>query len=435
MIYKYNPKITNILFGILLLQYSLISINPPLFTHNIKLKKNDKCMVIGCGISGLTTAYYLLQKHPNMNITIVDKNKDIAQGTSYGPASEMLWNKIKKGGKYKFTYESFSQMVSIMKAYIYNLFSKEQSIDEINGYLQKCYKLYKRAIDDLKLDKKYHHDTGCLYLFENKNKFNFNKNLYKNNNNLVFYTKSEYKSSPYYNKLFDSIDVCGYVFDKQSGYVDAQNFCIDFYKKLKIKFGNRLKLILNTEVTKINSQNKYDLVVLCCGIQNKEMLKNNNIKGGETLVGMKGYTLTGRLKNKIKTDIKYAFCYVTKNGPYFGRKFIDKHYALRIGGMASGYNPNDKNKINNKLVDKYMLTIIKKFSYAKTDKINYDNYIDDDKIELWSGVREFDYRNIYSGCTLYTSNPRVLVSGGLGSNGYVYCWKTGSDLADMIKTK
>ena len=48
-----------------------------------KVRSNDskKILIIGAGMQGINTAYYLLQSNPNLKITIIDKELPIT-GTS-----------------------------------------------------------------------------------------------------------------------------------------------------------------------------------------------------------------------------------------------------------------------------------------------------------------------------------------------------------------
>ena len=40
--------------------------------------------IIGSGISGISSAYYINKKFPGSQITIIDKNSNVAQETSWG---------------------------------------------------------------------------------------------------------------------------------------------------------------------------------------------------------------------------------------------------------------------------------------------------------------------------------------------------------------
>jgi len=85
----------------------------------------ENVAIIGGGIAGMTTAYYLSQM--GVNVCVYEKNPQLARETSYGPAAVTMWNAISKrndlDGTTNFNTGSFSNFLSFLSGSMTLLFN------------------------------------------------------------------------------------------------------------------------------------------------------------------------------------------------------------------------------------------------------------------------------------------------------------------------
>ena len=183
--------------------------SPPCVNYELKNNIKNVC-VIGCGWYGCYVTEYLLEKYPNLNITIIDKNDDIFTESSYKNQ-----NRLHLG----FHYTQCEKTRNKCKKYFTNFVGKYK---DMIGVINDNY-----------------------YLISDKSNIPFEEyiKLYEDDT----YTLVD-------NKLFDN--VCDKIINTKETYINYQ-LAKQYFKE---KFKNRVNFLFNYDVLKI--ENKNGLVIL-----------------------------------------------------------------------------------------------------------------------------------------------------------------------------
>tara|TARA_B100000886_G_C20403574_1_gene483693 strand:- start:237 stop:1394 length:1158 start_codon:yes stop_codon:yes gene_type:complete len=304
-----------------------------------------KIAVIGAGITGVTTTYFLSKK--GFQVDLIESRRYPAMATSYANGGQLSasnseawnsWNNTIYGVKSIFSNNSsvilnpklslskIAWLISFINAIKYKNKITQQickmAIESINLYKQIANK------EKIKFDL---YDKGILHFYFNKKQtehaLKLNKLYNKAGLKRTQITHDElYHLEPsLIGKNFDSI-----FFTESDKSGDIHNFCNNLVTKLVKE--NKVKLI-NKEVTDLKKELKeYDRIFLCAGVGSRRLAKSI----GEILniYPIKGYSITvnnpgpNAPEISLLDDEKKIVC------SRLGQK------RLRVAGLAelNGYN-------------------------------------------------------------------------------------------------
>ena len=304
-----------------------------------------KVAVIGAGITGVTTTYFLTQK--GFKVDLIESRRYPAMATSYANGGQLSasnseawnsWHNTLYGIKSIFSNNSsvilnpkptLSKIIWLMNfisAIKYKNKITQQTckmaIDSVNLYAQIAKK------EKIKFDL---YDKGILHFYFNKKQtehaLEVNKLYNQAGLNRVRITHDElYTLEPsLMGRKFDSV-----FFTKSDKSGDIHSFCNNLVIKLLNE--NKVKLI-NKEVTDLRKELKeYDNIFLCAGVGSRKLAKS--IGEFLNIYPVKGYSITvnnpgaNAPKVSLLDDEKKIVC------SRLGEK------RLRIAGLAelNGYN-------------------------------------------------------------------------------------------------
>ena len=304
-----------------------------------------KIAVIGAGITGVTTAYFLTEK--GFKVNIIESRRYPAMATSYANGGQLSasnaeawnsWNNTLNGIKSLFFNNSsviLNPKISLSK--IAWLMSFIHAIKYKNKI---TYQICKMAIDSVNLYENIAkkekikfdlYDKGILHFYFNtkqtEHALEINKLYNKAGLKRIRITHDElYTLEPSLTgKKFDSI-----FFTNSDKSGDIHSFCNNLVTKLLNE--NKVKLI-NKEVTDLKAELKeYDRIFLCAGVGSKSLAKS--IGESLNIYPVKGYSITvnnpglNAPKVSLLDDEKKIVC------SRLGEK------RLRVAGLAefNGYN-------------------------------------------------------------------------------------------------
>ena len=304
-----------------------------------------KVAVIGAGISGVTTAYFLTQK--GFKVDLIESRRYPAMATSYANGGQLSasnseawnsWHNTLYGIKSIFsnnssvilnpkpTLSKIMWLMNFISAIKYKNKITQQickmAIDSVNLYTQIAKK------EKINFDL---YDKGILHFYFNKKQtehaLEINKLYNQAGLNRVRITHDElYTLEPsLMGRKFDSV-----FFTKSDKSGDIHSFCNNLVIKLLNE--NKVKLI-NKEVTDLRKELKeYNNIFLCAGVGSRKLAKS--IGEFLNIYPVKGYSITvnnpgaNAPKVSLLDDEKKIVC------SRLGEK------RLRIAGLAelNGYN-------------------------------------------------------------------------------------------------
>ena len=339
-----------------------------------------KVAIIGAGISGVTTAYFL-SKH-NLKVTLIEGRRYPAMATSYANGGQLSasnseawnsWHNVKTGLK-SIVNRQHSPLIinplptvsklSWLFKFMTNIRKSEKITLELCKMAIKSIDLYnnianKENIDFDKLDK------GIIHLYEDKkhteNAENINKIYKKAGLNRYRITHEElYKIEPALkNRKLDSI-----FFTPSDKTGDIHKFCNGLTNRLLET--NKIKTIISNIENLNDYISDFDYVIVCAGVYSPFLAKT--IGDRLPIYPVKGYSIT--INNP------------GKNTPFVS--LLDDHNKivtsrlgenrLRVAGFAefNGYNLD--------ILQKRIRPLIK-WSVRMFPKINTKD------IKPWAGLR------------------------------------------------
>ena len=304
-----------------------------------------KIAVIGAGITGVTTAYFLTQK--GFKVDLIESRRYPAMATSYANGGQLSasnseawnsWNNTLYGIKSLFSNNSsviLNPKISLSKInwlmnFIFAIKYKNKITHQICKMAIESVSLYEKIAkkEKIRFDL---YNKGILHLYFNKKQtehaLDINKLYQKAGLKRIRITHEELYAleSSLLGKKFDSI-----FFTESDKSGDIHSFCNNLVAKLLKE--NKIKLI-NKEVTDLKVElKKYDRLFLCAGVGSKSLAKS--IGESLNIYPVKGYSITvnnpGPYAPKVSLldDEKKIVC------SRLGEK------RLRIAGLAelNGYN-------------------------------------------------------------------------------------------------
>ncbi len=383
-----------------------------------------KAVVIGAGISGVTTAYFLSQN--NIDVTLIESRRYPAMATSYANGGQLSasnaeawnsWHNVKTGLKSFFSnshssviinpFPSISKLMWLFK-FIQNIKNSENITYDICKMAVNSVKLYdniakKENLDFDKLDK------GIIHLYIDKkhteNAENINL-IYKKAGLKRFRITHEelYSLEPSLrNKKFDSI-----FFTPTDKTGDIHKFCRDLTNKMVKK--RKVKL-LNYNVENLREfSEKFDLTVVCAGVYSPFLAKT--IGDNLNIYPVKGYSITINNPGDHTPRVSLLDDF---------KKIVTSRLGddrLRVAGFAefNGYNLD--------IIQSRIRPLIK-WCTEMFPRINTND------IKPWAGLRPMT-PNMLPIVKKSNKNPKVWYNTGHGHLGWTLSAYTANEIAAKI---
>lgn len=267
--------------------------------------------VVGAGITGVLTAYYLAKS--GYRVTVIDQEKYPAMRTSFANGGQVsvsnsevwnTWGNVHKGIKWMFTKDApllirptlslakIKWMSKFMWHTVRGVYAKN-TVETIRLGIESR-KLYKEIIEEenLEFDQSY---CGILHFYKNEkymvSAYNA-KSIYNDNDCEwdILTSKEMVKLDP---ALSDINKVLGCAFTQSDWTGDIHKFCVELSKVLVKKYG---------VVFKFNEKfgDNYGLIVVCAGVGSVEIGKM--FGDSIPIYPVKGYSIT---INVSEEDMKY----------------------------------------------------------------------------------------------------------------------------------
>lgn len=342
-----------------------------------------KVLVIGAGITGITTAYSLARR--GVNVTVIDEENYPAMKTSYANGGQLsvsnsdVWTTVPnliKGVKWMFSKDApllMNPSPSVAKyrwisKFIYESFSgnaTENTIKTAQIGLQARW-LYKRIFEEEKIQfdlKK----KGILHFFKNEDYFESAKKSCEE----IYWKIGEERNILSKNQVLDmepslqySKGIIGGTFTKGDMSGDIHKFCVEMEKVLKTKYNVKFKYGVTVEP---QMSKDFDHVVLCAGVKSAEFSK----KIGDPLdiYPVKGYSITMEVGNGLEDAPMVSL--LDDEAKIVTSRLSSR---LRVAGTAelAGINYD----IRADRIDPLVKWVRKNFPYVSTENIN-----------PWAGLR------------------------------------------------
>jgi D-amino-acid dehydrogenase len=263
-------------------------------------------VVIGAGITGVTTAYYLAKQ--GYNVTVIEQEKYPAMRTSYANGGQVsvsnsevwnTWSNVSKGFKWMFTkdapllinpsldWDTYKWLFKFLYNTATNQYEKNTAETIRMGLLSR-YEYDKIAYSEkIKFDQLY---TGILHFYKNEKYFESAKNA-KNiyNSNGVEWdilTPSQVKEKD--PALKDIDNIVGGAWTPSDWTGDIHKFCVELSKVLEYKYDVTFKH--NLHISDLKEVSHYDKIVVCAGIGSVAFAKT--IGDSLPIYPVKGYSIT-----------------------------------------------------------------------------------------------------------------------------------------------
>ena len=268
--------------------------------------------VVGAGITGVLTAYYLVKA--GYKVTVIDQERFPAMQTSFANGGQVsvsnsevwtTWSNVYKGIKWMFKKDapllirptpSISKIKWLSKFMWHTIRGdyNKNTVETIRLGLESR-KLYQQIVDEEKLefDQSY---CGILHFYKNENYFESAinaKDIY-NDNGCEWDILTANQTIIIDPALHDLTDVIGGVYTKSDWTGDIHKFCVELSKILVEKYNVEFKFnqTFNTD---------FELLIVCAGIGSVEIGKM--FGDSIPIYPVKGYSITIDVSDE---DMKYV---------------------------------------------------------------------------------------------------------------------------------
>ncbi len=367
-----------------------------------KLNESLQCdvCIIGGGLSGISTAYYLNKINPNLNIIILEKNK-IGWGASGRNGGQLLHDY--SGNFSSQRHSDFEQKqlwnftIDAVREVKKNIKDLNINCDLVEGYL-------------LTAVNKSHDEELKKYVELLNNKFEYQSASYLSKQEM-----EEHFESPYYRSA---------MYDTECGQIHPLNYCLGLAQELSKK--KNCKIYENSSVESYLSENKVKIKLENgCIVNTDKMILCCNAYIGN---------LNKELRRKIMPVKTYvsAFTEIPKEEL---NKFFKKQ--ITVGDMLFVLNYFRMDKKNNLIFGGGV-------SYSNVDPINLENSLKQSIKKILPGLEKYKAWCTWSGHVAITVNrlphigsidKNILFSQGYSGHGLAITTMVGKMLAEVILSK
>lgn len=263
--------------------------------------------IIGAGITGLTSAYYLAKA--GHNVTIYDQERYPAMKTSFANGGQIsvsnsevwtTWSNVKKGIKWMFTrdapllirpypeWDKIKWMYRFLK-HTYNNVYEKNTIETIKMGLDSRI-LYKQLIDEEQIEFD-HTNSGILHFYKSEDYFRQSikaQELYESHGCewKLLKPNDMLKLDP---ALNDIKGLVGGAWTETDSTGDIHKFCYNLAEVLKTKY--KVNFVYETYIDKIDQRfDHYHIVVVSNGVGSAKLAKSIGEDIG--VYPVKGYSIT-----------------------------------------------------------------------------------------------------------------------------------------------
>lgn len=266
-----------------------------------------KIAVIGAGIAGITTAYYLANQ--KYDVTVFDEERYPAMRTSFANGGQVsvsnsevwtTWSNVKKGLLWlfkkdapllirpKFEFAKLKWLLRFLKVTISKQYYANTTKTIRMGLESR--KLYADIIEteNLQFDQSY---AGILHFYKNEQYWDNAKNaqvIYEDAGcewKLLGRDEVRLKDPALYNLK----GILGGAFTSKDWTGDIHKFCKELSVILRQKYN--VKFNFNSKITDLNNiSSNYDYIVVCAGVGSVKLAKS--IQDDLPIYPVKGYSIT-----------------------------------------------------------------------------------------------------------------------------------------------
>ncbi len=368
-----------------------------------KLSESLQCdvCIIGAGLSGISSALYLSNINPSLNIVILEKNK-VGWGASGRNGGQLLHSF--SGENYsgqKHTQEEIKTLwqftLEAVREVKKNIKDLNIQCDLIEGYIQAAV-------------NKSHDEELKKYVDQLQTKYNYESATYLSKSQM-----ERYFESPYYKSA---------MYDSECGQIHPLNYCLGLAKEL-LKNKN-CKIFEDTAVISYNSQNKVTI--------NTE--KNINIKADKLIICCNAYI--GDLNKSLRRKIMPVKTYVSAF-TQIPKKELDKYFRkpITVGDMLFVLNYFRLDSHNNLIFGGGV-------SYSNIDPINLELSLKKSIRKILPGLEKFKAWCTWSGHVAITVNRfphigcidnNIFFAQGYSGHGLAITTMVGKMLAEVISNQ
>lgn len=258
-----------------------------------------KALVIGAGITGVTTAYYLAKA--GYEVTIHDERKYPAMATSYANGGQLSasnaetwnsWRNVKKGIKWlaqpdaplKINLTPSLDKYSWFVKFLLEIKNRKVNTIETCRMSLEAHKLYKQIADEegIKFDKV---EKGILHVYTTEEEF---EQAWATNDLYITAGLDRWEVSTEEIKTIEPAlsnpNIIGGFYNTSDFTGDIHKFCVELEKVLEIKYGVVFK---NDKINKLDFDGP---IVVCAGTGSRKLA--STIKENLPIYPVKGYSIT-----------------------------------------------------------------------------------------------------------------------------------------------
>lgn len=386
--------------------------------------------VIGAGITGVTTAYYLAKE--NFDVTVIDERDLPAMATSYANGGQLsasnaeVWNSlhsIKKGVKWVFKKDApllINFKPSLEKYHWIGKFltyikDREVNTRETCQMAISAHTLYKQITEEegIEFDLV---DKGILHVYRDSKELNFAREtneIYKSAGlNRWEVGKDEILSiEPTLKNSIDS--VVGGFYNDQDFTGDIHKFCVNLMDVLKRKYNVKFvkKSVDNFGIYQYLGSSP---VIVCAGIGSRSIAKN--IGDHLPIYPIKGYSITVNLDKNSAKSAPWVSLLDDENKIVSARLGKDR---FRVAGTAeiNGYNTD---------IIQERIRPLKRWVNELFPEVSLED------VKPWAGLRPMT-PNMMPIVKRSEKNPNVWYNTGHGHLGWTLGAFTAKEIAKQIK--
>jgi D-amino-acid dehydrogenase len=265
-----------------------------------------KVAVIGAGIAGITTAYYLAKE--GYSVTVYEQERYPAMRTSFANGGQVsvsnsevwtTWSNVKKGFKWMFKKDApllirprldWAQWKWMAKFLYYTATGVYKKNTESTIALGlEARKLYEeiRIEEGIDFD---HSSSGILHFYKDEQYFSAAKqakSIY-NNNGVEWDILSPLHTICIDPAIQDIKDIRGGAWTKSDSVGDIHKFCHEMERVLKSKYG--VAFNYNWKINHLEELSFYDAVVVANGVGSEKLA--NSVGDSLSIYPVKGYSIT-----------------------------------------------------------------------------------------------------------------------------------------------